>query len=296
MIILGGTFTALPVTYQVWFVKRVFDALNGKDSKTLEQAQKLNESAKHRCVGITIETRPDFCKEKHIDTMLSLGATRVEIGIQTIYPEILEKIQRGHTIQDTIDAIRIARDAGYKIVLHVMPGLPGSDFEKDLEMFRVLFNDERFMPDGLKIYPTVVVKGTKLYEMWKRGEYEPLSTEEAIKLLVEVKKIVPPFVRIRRVQRDIPATKIEAGVKKSNLRELVLKELEKLGLRCRCTRCREVAHMEMRYGIKPKVENIKLVRREYNASNGLEVFLSFEDVKQDILCLLYTSPSPRDRG
>ncbi|HDJ96726.1 MAG TPA: tRNA uridine(34) 5-carboxymethylaminomethyl modification radical SAM/GNAT enzyme Elp3 [Candidatus Aenigmarchaeota archaeon] len=283
VIILGGTFTALSEGYQEWFVKRIFDALNGVDSETLEEAQRINETAKHRCVGLTIETRPDFCKEKHVDFMLRLGATRVEIGVQSIYDDVLKFIKRGHTVEDEVEAIRIARDAGYKIVLHVMPGLPGSDFKRDIKMFKTLFSDQRFMPDGLKIYPTMVIEGTELYEMWKRGEYNPLDDEKTIKLLVEIKKLVPPFVRIRRVLRDIPATKIVAGPKKSNIRELVQKRMKEIGLRCRCIRCREVGHMEMNFGLKPRVEDIKLVRREYKASGGVEIFLSFEDVKRDIL-------------
>jgi len=296
IIILGGTFLALEDEYQEWFVKRIFDALNGKESESLKKAQKLNESSLNRCIGLCVETRPDYCKEKHVNKLLELGATRVEIGVQTIYPDVLEIVNRGHSIEDSIEAIRIAKDSGFKVVVHIMPGLPDSNFERDFEMFRTLFSDQRFMPDDLKIYPTVVIKYSELYEIWKREEYKPLTDEQALNLLVEIKKIVPPWVRIRRAIRDTPATEIIAGPKKTNLRELAQWKIKNLGIRCRCTRCRELGHVKKLFDMEPKVENIKLVRREYDASEGKEIFLSFEDVKQDILIALLRLRIPSDKA
>ncbi len=283
VIVVGGTFTGFEEEYQEWFIKRIFDALNEKESKNLEDAKKLNESAGNRCVGLSVETRPDFCKEKHIDKMLGMGITRIEIGAQSIFEDVLKIANRGHSVNDIEDAIRISKDSGFKVVLHLMPGLPGSSFEKDLEMFENVFTNPSFIPDELKIYPTMVLKGTKLYEMWKNGEYKPMSEEETIKLLVEVKRKIPPFMRIRRILRDYSLNEVYAGPKIGNLREILFKELIKTGERCKCTRCREVGHMEKKFGLKPKEENIRLVRREYEASNGKEIFLSFEDVKQNIL-------------
>ena len=296
IIIVGGTFTGFEDEYQEWFIKRIFDALNEKEAKSLEEAKKLNENSRNRCVGLSVETRPDFCKEKHVDKMLSLGITRVEIGAQSVYEDVLEFVKRGHSVEDIKESIRIAKDSGLKVILHLMPGLPKSSFERDLEMFEKVFRDEDFMPDELKIYPTLVVKGTELYDLWKRGEYEPMSEEDAIKLLVEVKRMIPPFMRIRRIQRDYSLNNVEAGPKIGNLREILFKELEKMGERCRCTRCREVGHVKRKFNIEPDPENIKLVRREYDASEGKEIFLSFEDVKNDILISLLRLRIPSEKA
>ncbi|RLI29877.1 tRNA uridine(34) 5-carboxymethylaminomethyl modification radical SAM/GNAT enzyme Elp3 [Candidatus Bathyarchaeota archaeon] len=283
LIVMGGTFPASPPDYQEFFVKRCLDALNGVDSGSLEGAKLLAEKAPIRNVGITIETRPDWAKEKQVDEMLKLGATQVEIGVQNIYDDIYELVNRGHSVQDVVEATRILKDSGLKVCYHMMPGLPGSNPERDLEAFRRLFSDRDFRPDALKIYPTLVLEGTKLHEMWLRGEYTPYRTEEAVKLLAEVKAFVPVWVRIQRVQRDIPAKLIVDGVKAGNLRELVWREMGRRGLRCRCIRCREVGHMQARYGVEPNPEDIDLVVRRYEASQGVEVFLSYEDTKQDIL-------------
>ncbi|MDI6826026.1 MAG: tRNA uridine(34) 5-carboxymethylaminomethyl modification radical SAM/GNAT enzyme Elp3 [Candidatus Aenigmarchaeota archaeon] len=282
VIILGGTFPGLDKNYKECFVKRIFDALNERESENLEKAQKLNETAKNRCVNLTIETRPDFCKEKHVDEMLRFGVTRVEIGVQSIYPEILELINRGHTIDDVIKATKIARNAGLKINFHLMPNLPGSDLDKDLEMFKTVFENPNFRPDYLKIYPTLVIKGTKLYSMWKAGKYKPYTSGELIELLAKVKKFIPKYCRIQRLERDVPATEIEAGCKKSNIRELVQKRAKEIKVRCHCIRCREVG-FKIREEIYPDIKHIKLCRMEYEASNGKEIFLSFEDTKNDII-------------
>ncbi|MDI6798564.1 MAG: tRNA uridine(34) 5-carboxymethylaminomethyl modification radical SAM/GNAT enzyme Elp3 [Candidatus Aenigmarchaeota archaeon] len=282
LIIIGGTFLGLEKEYQNWFIKRIFDALNESEAKSLDEAIKMNENAKQRCVNLTIETRPDFCKREHVDAMLSYGVTRVELGAQTIYPDIMEKINRGHTIQDVIDAIRIARDAALKVNLHLMPNLPGSDLDKDLEMFKLVFEDQNFRPDYLKIYPTVVVKGTELYRMWKRGEYKPYAVEELIDLLARVKRFIPKYCRIQRIGRDVPANQIEAGCKRSNLRELVKQRAEELGVTCNCIRCREVG-FKIAQGVFPSIEAVELCVLDYEASNGKEIFLSFEDTKNDII-------------
>ncbi len=281
VIILGGTFLALEKDYQVWFVKRMFDALNEKEGEDLESAQKLNEIVEHRCVGLTIETRADYCFEKHINKMLKLGTTRVEIGLQSIYSKVLERIGRGHTVNDTIKATQLAKDSCLKCTYHIMPGL-FTDFEKDLEQFKILFQDPKFKPDSLKIYPTLVIKGTELYDLWKRGKYKPLKVEEGVELISEAMKYIPKYCRVIRVQRDIPSDKVVAGIKKSNLRELAEKECESKGIRIREIRYREVGH-KLRDRILPDLDSVKLCRLNYNASNGKEIFLSFEDVKNDIL-------------
>lgn len=282
LIVMGGTFTSRKPDYQNFFVKRCFDAMNNKESKNLEEAKKINENAKHRCIGLTIETRPDWCKKRHVDRILRLGGTRVELGVQSTFDEVLRNVERGHKVKDSVDATKILKDSGLKVCYHMMPGLPGSSKEMDLESFKKIFYDERFRPDMLKIYPTLVIKGTKLYDSWKNKGYKALTTDEAAEIVAEVKRIVPPWVRIQRIQRDIPVPLIDDGVKKSNLRQIVEEKMKKIGVKCRCIRCREVGH-KMLKGIMPDIENIKLLRMDYDSSGGKEIFLSFEDVKKDIL-------------
>jgi len=284
LIILGGTFTAYPVEYQRWFVKRCLDALNGIEAPSLEEAKRIAETrAPIRNSGITVETRPDCAREKEADLMLDLGVTRVEVGVQTLYDDVYELVKRGHTVKDVEECFRILKDSGFKIVAHMMLNLPGSDPGRDLEMFKTLFTDERFKPDAVKIYPTLVVKGTALYDMWREGLWEPYSIDKLVKLIADIKTIVPPWVRIQRIQRDIPATVIEAGPKKGNLRELVQAYMRARGLRCRCIRCREVGHKMLKEGIVPDPGDVRLVDRREDASGGVDIFLSFEDIRHDIL-------------
>ena len=280
LIIMGGTFLSYSLDYKMNFVKRLFDALNGVDSKTLDDAKKINEAANHRCVGLTIETRPDFCKEKEINEMLKMGATRVELGVQSLSDEVLAKVNRGHTIEDTVRSTQLLKDSGFKIVYHMMPGLMQKKRE-DIKMFETLFFDERFCPDMLKIYPTLVISGTKLYDMWKKGEYSPLDTERAADIIARAKKKLPVFVRVMRVQRDIPKEKIDCGVENSNLREYVGRRAEELGIKCRCIRCREAGHKGLKGGLKTGRKEIVVLK--YGASGGVEYFVSVEDVKNDIL-------------
>ncbi|MHC1567055.1 MAG: tRNA uridine(34) 5-carboxymethylaminomethyl modification radical SAM/GNAT enzyme Elp3 [Candidatus Syntropharchaeia archaeon] len=274
LIVMGGTIAARPLFYQEWFVKRCLDAMNERNSGGLEEAQMINERARMRNVGITFETRPDYV---NLNDMLRMGVTKVELGVQHTDDSILKRIERGHTVDDVILANRTLRDGAIKVGFHMMPGLPGSDFERDLEMFEEIFQNEDFKPDYLKIYPTLVVRGTKLYDLWKRGKYKPLLDEEAAELIARVKERIPRWIRLQRVQRDIPASQIEAGVKKSNLRQLARGKMRK---KCECIRCREVGHAIFR-GIKP--ERIDLYVEKYDACGGTEYFISYEDLKRDIL-------------
>ncbi|MEM2430716.1 MAG: tRNA uridine(34) 5-carboxymethylaminomethyl modification radical SAM/GNAT enzyme Elp3 [Candidatus Bathyarchaeia archaeon] len=283
LIVMGGTFLAMPVDYQEYFIKECLDAITGICSSSLEEAKRNAETSVRRNVGITIETRPDWCKEPHVDRMLSYGTTRVEIGVQNIYDDIYTLVNRGHTVKDVIEATRILKDSGLKVVYHMMPGLPGSDFDRDLEAFKRVFSEPEFKPDMLKIYPCLVIKGTKLYDWWVRGLYKPYTTEEAAKLIAEIKKIIPEWVRIMRIQRDVPAYLIEAGVKNSNLREIVLNMLKADGKMCRCIRCREVGHRGLKDHVKPDPNNIRILVRRYEASMGEEFFISVEDPVNDVL-------------
>jgi len=295
LIIMGGTFPATPLRYQKWFVKRCLDAITDKKSTDLEEAKKNAETSKMRNVGITVETRPDWAKEKHVNLMLSMGVTRVEMGVQNPNDEIYALVGRKHTVQDVVEATRIMKDAGLKIVYHMMPGLPGSNPEKDLEAFSRVFSDPMFKPDMIKIYPCLVVGNTRIHDSYVQGKYKPYETEEAADLIVEVKKIVPPWVRIMRVQRDIPAPLIVAGVKHSNLRQVVQKKLEDQGTACRCIRCREVGHRMQASGIVPSQKDVRILTARHDASEGTEIFISAEDPEKDILIgyLRLRFPSPK---
>lgn len=283
LIVMGGTFPSAPTGYQEWFVKRCLDAISGRSSVDLNHAKRNAEVSAMRNAGITVETRPDWAGEEQVDQMLRMGVTRVELGVQNLYDDIYRLVDRGHTVGAVARAFRVTRDAGLKLVAHMMPGLPGSSFERDLEGFRTLFVDPRFKPDMLKIYPCLVIRGTKLHEAWRRGEYSPLGNEEATGLVAEVKRITPPWVRIMRVQRDIPANLIDAGVTAGNLRELARKRLREEGARCRCIRCREVGHRRLVDGVDADPDSVGIYEASHKASGGVEVFVSAEDRETDAL-------------
>ncbi|MGI6482177.1 MAG: tRNA uridine(34) 5-carboxymethylaminomethyl modification radical SAM/GNAT enzyme Elp3 [Methanobacterium sp.] len=301
LIIMGGTFPSRFLCFQEWFITHCLQAMVDFGVKEhqivsadervtpnisnkfqyLADVQRANETSSVRCVGMTFETRPDYSKKEDVDRMLQMGVTRVELGVQTIYNFIYHRVQRGHRVEDTINATRFLKDSGIKVAMHLMPGL-FSDHERDLRMFKRIFSDEHYQPDMLKIYPCLVTKGSKLHELWEKGEYQPYSTEEAVKLITDVKKILPKWVRTMRIQRDIPSQLIEAGVQKSNLGELVYKRLEEEGVQCQCIRCREVGHQAAQ-GTYTHKENVTLQRENYRASEGEEIFLSMEDAKSDVL-------------
>lgn len=295
LIIMGGTFPATPLKYQTYFIKRCLDAITNKKSTSLEQAKKNAETSRIRNVGITVETRPDWAKQKQTDQMLNMGVTRVELGVQNPNNEIYRAVGRTHTVQDITEATRILKDAGLKIAYHLMPGLPTSNPTKDLKAFTETFTNPQYKPDMIKIYPCLVLKGTRAYEQYCKGNYTPYTTEQATNLIAQIKKHIPPWTRIMRVQRDIPAQLIEAGVNHSNLRQLALNKLKEQGLRCHCIRCREVGHRMAIDKVKPDPDNIKILTTQYKASEGEETFLSAEDTENDILIgyLRLRIPSPK---
>jgi elongator complex protein 3 len=282
LIIMGGTITARPIAYQRWFIKRCLQAMNDYPVAGAPAGQSLyryqsfadvaaaNEVAAVRNIGTTFETRPDYCGPKEIENILLLGATKVELGVQSTRDDLLERMKRGHTVEDTAAANRALREAGLKVGFHMMPGLPGSSPEIDLQVFRELFSDERFRPDYLKIYPTLVVEGTELYRQYQQKEYLPLEDETAAELVSRIKEILPGYVRLQRVQRDIPASLIVAGVRKSNLRQLASQRLEARGGRCRCIRCREAGLLHV------TSLDVSLKDETYRAAGADEHFLSFE--------------------
>jgi elongator complex protein 3 len=283
LIIMGGTFMFYPSDYQYQFIKDCYDALNGIPSSCLEEARKMNENAERRCVGLCIETRPDFCGEMEVRSLLDFGTTRVELGVQTLDDEIHHLTKRGHGVAEVISTTRLLRDYGFKVYYHWMPGLPGSTPEHDLELSRKLFGDERFRPDGLKLYPTLVVKGSELESWYRDNRYQPYDEEEMIDLLMAIKAFIPKYVRISRLMRDIPSKFIIAGCKDLALRGTIRKKMDQAGLRCSCIRCREYGH-RLRDGWA--IGEPRLTRLDYEAWGGKEIFLSYEDDNETLFGLL----------
>ncbi len=319
LIVMGGTFPATPVEYQEGFISGAFAAANDfsdiffthgkfdagkfngfysgtarKTNESLSQKKRAqnvegehsrNEKAQVRIVTLCIETKPDWCKEPHINEMLRLGATRVELGAQSVYNEVLKATNRGHSVQDTTEATRLLKDSGLKVTYHMMPGQPLSSPEKDIAMFRELFSDPDFMPDGLKIYPCMVMPGTALAKQWEAGRFTPLSTEQAAEIIAEGKRFFPEWTRVHRIQRDIPikfALTGSEGIDKNNLRQLVEQKCAEKGIACRCIRCRE-SGINSGKGKEVDYDSVKMVQRRYKASGGEEVFISFEDTKNDLM-------------
>jgi len=293
VIVMGGTFTALPLNYQYWFILNVYRALNdypvwssGSPSGDLEVEELRNEDARARVVALTIETRPDFAYEKQANWMLSYGATRVELGVQSIYDDVLARVKRGHGVAEVVKSTRILKDSAYKVCYHVMPGLPGSDPDRDLAMVDELFSNPDFKPDCVKIYPTLVVPGTELYEMWRRGEYRSYDTETWLSLLAKMLARVPRWVRVMRFGRDIPLHWVVDGPRIGNLREEVWGFMARMGLRCVEIRCREVGHRILERGEPPRPSRLWINRINYEASGGEEVYLEVIDDEDTLYGIL----------
>lgn len=283
MIVIGGTWSYYPPEYQEEFLIGMYQACNdwgtNQDSRLdkyensreyIKTLQSINETANARVIGLSIETRPDYITDFEIERLRMLGVTKVEVGVQHLDQDVLDRTKRDMKIESVARATEKMRDAGIKLVYHMMPNLPGSTKERDISMFYDLFNDDRFKPDMLKVYPCMVLAGTSLYEEYKEGKYHSYSDEELAEVLAGEKHFVPPYVRIQRVVRDIPASHIIAGSKMSNMRELLAKIMKEKGWQCMCIRCREVKESE----VKP--DDFKLIERTYRTTNGNEYFLSFE--------------------
>lgn len=285
ILVLGGTWSVYPTHYQDEFIRDCFYAANIFSAKggpasgwknkrkpfALEQEQKINETAKYKIIGLTLETRPDYINPSELKKMRRLGTTRVQLGVQHTDNKILDLIKRGHSIEQSIKATRLLKEAGFKVDHHYMPDLPGSTPAKDLAMFKYVFKSPDLQPDQIKIYPCVVNEFAELYSWYKEKKYKPYTKKQLLDLLLAVKKIVPPYMRINRLIRDIPEESIIAGNKITNLRQYLQIELKKQGASCHCLRCREVR--DDKYELK----DLELVRREYQANDGQEIFLSFEN-------------------
>ncbi|CAI9158765.1 unnamed protein product [Rangifer tarandus platyrhynchus] len=280
-IVMGGTFMALPEEYRDYFIRNLHDALSGHTSNNIYEAVKYSERSLTKCIGITIETRPDYCMKRHLSDMLTYGCTRLEIGVQSVYEDVARDTNRGHTVKAVCESFHLAKDSGFKVVAHMMPDLPNVGLERDIEQFIEFFENPAFRPDGLKLYPTLVIRGTGLYELWKSGRYKSYSPSDLIELVARILALVPPWTRVYRVQRDIPMPLVSSGVEHGNLRELAFARMKDLGIQCRDVRTREVGIQEIHHKVRPY--QVELVRRDYVANGGWETFLSYEDPDQDIL-------------
>lgn len=292
-IIKGGTWNAYTLGYQYWYILESFLACNDgvKGRKTPSQysektplaelqaalaiAQKKNETAKHRIIGLTLETRPDAIAPKTIWHMRQQGCTRIELGLQATDNKILTLIKRGHTVEQFHEAMFLLREAGFKVDLHFMPDLPGSSPDHDVEMYQEIFSDPNLKPDMIKIYPNTVIKSAELYQWFMDGRYVPYGDTPAMsEALMKMKLATPRYCRISRLIRDIPATEIAGGNTVTNLREFLEKKLHSQGLKCVCLRCREISRQVKNL---PTDTEPQLFVDEYTTTGGTEYFITFED-------------------
>ncbi|MDD2487301.1 MAG: tRNA uridine(34) 5-carboxymethylaminomethyl modification radical SAM/GNAT enzyme Elp3 [Candidatus Gracilibacteria bacterium] len=298
--IIGGTWSCYLENYREEFIKDLFDAHNTytdlrdniistniesdkfaefqiregfeiKKSGSLEEAKKRNETALSRVIGIAVETRPDFINADEIKRLRKYGITRVEIGYQTTIDEINELNKRGHGNKESIEATKLLKDAGFKVVAHIMPNLLGSTKELDLKSLRKVFNDSDFRPDELKIYPMVVTNNSELTEIWKSGGFIPYDDETLIDLMSDMQGMIPEYVRLNRMYRDIPAADILAGSHLANLRQIVDERMKLKGLIRKDISAREIRLKEN----DPLSAILDIT--EYEASGGMEYYLQFID-------------------
>lgn len=269
VIVIGGTFSNYPETYKRSFFKDIIDTINGVVSNDLESAQIFNESAPRRIVGISVETRPDWIDEKEVRLLRELGVTKIQVGVQAFDEAILKRIKRGHTLDRVGEATRLLKDAGIKVCYHFMPNLPGSNSDLDRKMAHIMYEDKRFKPDFVKIYPAQVIAGTEMFNEWQRGEFVPYDDELLKEVLKDVKKITPPFVRIDRLVRDISKKWVSAGTKATNMRQYIQLEMKKEGWSCRCIRCREVKARD--FSATPELRDMTI-----ETLGGTEHLLTFE--------------------
>ncbi|HUV16101.1 MAG TPA: tRNA uridine(34) 5-carboxymethylaminomethyl modification radical SAM/GNAT enzyme Elp3 [Pelolinea sp.] len=290
LLILGGSWSVYPADYREWFIRRCFDAMNDIESATLTEAQETNESALSRNVGLVVETRPDMISPRELVFMRELGVTKVQMGAQSFDDQILEKNCRGHSVDETLNAIALLRTAGFKVVLHWMPNLLCASLASDREDFKRMW-DGGFCPDEIKIYPTQLVKEAPLFRIWEKGGYTPYSTDELVNLIADIKPSIPVYCRVNRIVRDIPSGYIVAGSRRSSLRQDVHKELTRRGQSCRCVRCREIR------GTAVDPDKLTLLDTVYHPADAEEHFLSFTTENDRLAGYLRLSlPKPSKTG
>lgn len=285
LIVLGGTWTAYPMKYREEFISECIRAMNEYGAVTgnkIERTKKMcinidgvekifrqNETAAIRCVGISVETRPDCISETELHEMRRLGVTKVQIGVQSLSDEILKLNRREHTVLATKKSFNLLRSFGFKIQVHWMPNLYGSTPSRDVIDYSRLWTKD-LCPDEIKIYPASIIEGTVLHDLYVAGEYKPYTNEQLSRVLIAAMKATPKYCRISRVVRDISSHDIVAGNKRTNLREDIERSLIKAGTPCLCIRCREIRVREI--SGKPTLNSI-----QYPTSTSEERFLSFDD-------------------
>jgi len=269
IIVIGGTFSAYPDSYKIEFFKGIYDSLNGQKSSSLEKAQHINETAKHRVVGISVETRPDWITTKEVKLLRKLGVTKVQLGVQALDEKILKTIKRGHSIEPIAKATQLLKNAGFKICYHFMPNLPGSTPQKDLSMAKIMFEDSRFKPDYLKVYPVQVIPNTQLHKLFEQGKFTTYTDQVLKKVLKGIKAVTPPWVRIDRLVRDISKQWVSSGTMQTNIRQVIQQELKDENEICQCIRCREIKN-SLHSG------HLYLKKISIDTLGGQEYFLSFE--------------------
>lgn len=315
LIVMGGTWSFLPKRYQTWFVKKLFEGANSisqsnkvDEKNDLKSVQKINETAEHKIIGLTLETRPDFITEKELKRMRELGCTRIEIGVQTLDDEVHKLTKRGHTKAHVARAMKLMKNYGFKVCFHLMPGLPGSNPEKDLAWMKEIFQNPDFCPDFVKVYPCLVLPNSELKTWWEQGKFKPYSDKELIKLLVQWQIFVPEWTRIMRLMRDVPVKFILDGAKYSNLRQILTSQPQKLkeivgedfykshDLENKNNLFRDIRAREIGFSnaLDQKVKPV-LKRRDYEASGGMEVFLSFESEDEESLFALLRLRKPKNK-
>ena len=276
IIVLGGTWTNYHKNYKDYFITATYYAANTyyekREMLSLEQEISLNENAKIHIIGLTLETRPDCISLAEIMEFRKYNCTRVQLGVQHTHNDVLKKIKRGHSIEKVYQAIKLLKDNGYKIDIHLMPNLPGSSYEMDKEMLEASLYDERLQVDQYKIYPTAIVPWTQIKEWYDNGEYKPYDDALLYELIKEFKKKVQKWKRLNRIIRDIPSTYISGGYKHEyvNMRQLLQDDMKKNNWCCNCIRCREIKDVS----VNPSSINLDIT--SYIASGGTEYFISFE--------------------
>lgn len=288
IIVIGGTFSAYPQKYKIQFFKAIFDTLNNQTSRNLQQAQRINETAKHRVVGISVETRPDWVTEKEIKLLRKLGVTKIQLGMQALDDKILKTINRGHSVNAVTKATKLLKNSGFKICYHYMPNLPGSTPKKDLEMAKTMFKSPRFKPDYLKVYPVQVIPGTQLHTLFQKGKYKTYPNKVLKETLKKIKIFTPPWVRIDRLVRDISKKWISSGTTQTNMRQVIQQELKKSNKACQCIRCREIKDL-------PRNSSPKFKKITINTIGGREYFLSFETQGKLYSLLRLRLPNPNQK-
>lgn len=291
LIILGGTCSFYPEKYIIWFVKRCFDGMNSfgntkyeKDTgvekiswEELYKVQRINETTVCRNVGLVLETRPDYITEQEVIRLRKLGATKIQIGIQSLNDNILELNRRGHTTKDTKIAFELLRLAGFKIHAHWMPNLYGSNIKEDVKDYNRLWKKE-YIPDELKIYPTSIIADTLLEKYYKEGNYKPYTREELLKLFVEILPKTPRYTRLTRIVRDIPSNQIVDGNKSTNFRQIAEEEIKRVGKKIQDIRSREIRDEEVKW------DDLELETINYETTVSREFFISYKTKKTDKIC------------